>query len=162
MKYKQLKHLYYHKDYISASDDRYSPAWTGVASFFITGLGECINGEWERGLGKVGANVGLYLLAKASAYTFVYRGEEPLFALATYAALGGMVAIDIWSIVDAVKIAKVKNMYEHDLRSKYSLDMNLYPSVNYSLDMNLYPSVNYAFTEQGALPATGLTLAIRF
>ena len=59
MKYKELKGLYNYKEYESTFADRYSPGWTGVASAFIPGLGECINGEWGRGLGKFFGNVGI-------------------------------------------------------------------------------------------------------
>ena len=66
------------------------------------------------------------------------------------ALCAGILAIDICSIVDAVHIAKVKNMYEQDLRRQYSFDMKLSPSVNY------VPSGN---TLQ---PVVGMTLALRF
>ena len=50
---------------------------------------------------------------------------------------------------EAVK-AKVKNMYENDLRRKYSFDMKLYPSVG---------CIRSADRLQ---PAPGMTLAFRF
>ena len=58
--------------------------------------------------------------------------------------------VEIWSIVDAVRVAKVKNMYEQDLRKKYSLDVDL------------YPSVNYVQTSGGVKPTAGLSLALKF
>lgn len=68
-------------------------------------------------------------------------------SVACYAASLG---IEIWSIVDAIRIAKVKNMYEQDLRKLYSFDIDLYPS--------LY----YIDTAQGIQPAAGFTLALKF
>lgn len=62
------------------------------------------------------------------------------------AALG----IDIWSIVDAVRIAKIKNMYEQDLKKLYSMSFNL------------YPSINYIHTANGLQPTAGFTFALNF
>ena len=58
--------------------------------------------------------------------------------------------MEITSIVDAVKVAKVKNMYSEDLRRKYSFDMNL------------YPSVQYIPAGTGLQPTAGFTLAMNF
>ena len=71
----------------------------------------------------------------------------------TVVALVGSVAmlsVDIWAIVDAVQVAKVKNMYYRDVRQKYSLDMKIYPSVGYM------PS------SSGAQTSVGLALALEF
>lgn len=145
MKYKELKYFYNYKEYVPSLIDRYSPGWTGVASFFITGLGECINGEWGRGLGKFGGS--LLLSIVASSATYANDDATVSIAVACYA---GMLAIDIWSIIDAVRIAKVKNMYEQDLRRLYSFDMKISPSVNYIQNGNTLQ------------PVAGMTLALRF
>lgn len=152
MKYKELKHLYDYKDYVPGPSDRYYPGWTGVASFFIPGLGECINGEWGRGLGKFGGNLLLSMVAYGAYHSSRVSDVNPPEAAIplAFACSAGMLAIDIWSIVDAVRIAKVKNMYEQDLRRLYSYDMQLFPSVNY------IPNGN---TPQ---PVAGVTLALRF
>ena len=156
MKYKELKTIYNHSEYISQLSDRHSPGWSGVASFFIPGLGECINNEWGRGLGKFFGN---YALITAGYICSIYAANSPAYiaggtistcvyaALACYAAAIG---IDVWSIVDAVRIAKVKNMYEQDMRSLYAFDIDLYPSVNYIQSVN------------GVQPTVGFTLAMRF
>ena len=141
MKYKELKTIYNYKDFTPAISDRYYPGWTGVASAFIPGLGECINGEWGRGIGKFLGNVILMTTVNNNAY---YNGS---FALACYAAALG---IDIWSIVDAVRIAKVKNMYEQDLKKAYAFDVDFYPSVNYIQQAN------------GVQPTAGFTVVMRF
>ena len=66
--------------------------------------------------------------------------------------IGGLasLAVEIAAIVDAVRVAKVKNMYDQDMRN------------NYSLDVNIYPSFNYTHTANGIQPTAGLTLAMRF
>ena len=68
-------------------------------------------------------------------------------ALVCYTAALGL---DIWSIVDAVRIAKVKNMYNQDLM-KLS-----------SIDIDLYPSFNYVKMGNGLQPTAGFTLAMKF
>jgi hypothetical protein len=152
MRYKELKRLYNHKEYEAALADRYSPGWTGVASAVIPGLGECINGEWGRGLGKFFGNLALVTTANVfvqKSYVDAYptwQADIVVGAVCYVAALG----LDIWSIVDAVRIAKVKNMYEQDLKKTYAVDVDL------------YPSVDYIQLASGVQPTTGFTFAVRF
>ena len=56
--------------------------------------------------------------------------------------IAGLLAIDICSIVDGVRVAKVKNMYMEDLRR----------SGYYGFDVDFYPSVNYVRTASGVQP----------
>lgn len=127
MKYRELHTLYDHRDYTRSFTDRYSPAWTGVASALIPGLGQCINGEWGRGLATFFGNVALMSFAQSNCYEDASEVTQG-FAVACYAAAVGL---NIWSVVDAVRIARVKNMYEQDLRQTYSMNIDLYPSVNF-------------------------------
>lgn len=62
----------------------------------------------------------------------------------------GILALDIYSIVDGVRVAKVNNMYEQDLRKLYAVDVNL------------YSSVKLASLGNTIQPTAGLTLAISF
>lgn len=152
MKYKELKGLYNYKEYESTFADRYSPGWTGVASAFIPGLGECINGEWGRGLGKFFGNVALTTAANVfvqKSYVDSYPSWQTdiVVGVVCYAAALGL---DIWSIVDAVRIAKVKNMYEQDLKKTYAIDIDL------------YPSIDYIQLASGVQPTTGFTFVVKF
>lgn len=152
MKYKQLKSLYNYKEYEKTLADRYSPAWSGVASFFIPGLGQMISGEVGRGFAYLGGHLGGMILAPVitaagtDAYGYVSTGAA-ITALAIYA---GVIALDVCAIVDGVRVAKVKNMYEQDLKKLYALDVDLYPSVNF---------VQMGNTVQ---PTAGFTLAMKF
>lgn len=145
MKYKELKDIYNYKEYVPGLVQNHSPAWSGVASFFIPGLGQMVCGSAGRGLAWLGGYIGCNL----------FTGLAPLwvgdaaFAVALVGSFGAL-AINICSIVDAVRVAKVKNMYENDLRRKYSFDIDL------------YPSVNYVQTGSSLQPAAGLTLALKF
>lgn len=150
MNYRQLKRIYDFRDYERSYMDRFSPGWIGFASFLLPGLGECICDEWGRGLGKfVGAaacTTAGTLFTMAS-YVDANWGTDIAFAVIFYAAA---LSFDIWSIVDATRISKVRNMYESDMREKYAFDLSLFPSVN---------CVNFGNSSQ---LTAGLTLAIRF
>ena len=56
----------------------------------------------------------------------------------------------IWNMCDAVKVAKVKNMYFQDLQG------------GRAFEFELYPTVNYALTSDGSKPVAGMTLSMRF
>ena len=157
MKYKQLKNLYNYKEYSPALADRYSPAWSGVASFFIPGLGQMICNEVGRGFAFLGGAVGGSILAPlviASGATVNSYGEvvdvAPGAAIAGLAIYAGVAALDVISIIDGVRVAKVKNMYEQDLKKAYSFEMNVYPSFDYAMIGNTYQ------------PTAGITLAVKF
>ncbi len=167
MKYKELKTLYDYKSYTPMPYDRYSPAWSGVESFIIPGLGNMICDEVGRGFAWLGATAGCYLvtglgsaIAMGSFSTYHDDYGDPVIEentggvvvglLMAYAGAIGAFAVDIASIVDAVRVAKVKNMYEQDMRSQYSFDVSL------------YPTVDCVRTATGFQPTAGLTLAMRF
>ena len=152
MKYKQLKRIYNYKEYEKTFADRYSPVWSGVASFFIPGLGQMISGEVGRGFAYLGGHVGGMILAPLiiGAGTDVYGYVSTGAAVTALAIYAGVIAIDICAIVDGVRVAKVKNMYEQDLKKLYAIDVDLYPSVNFvQLGNNIQPTA-------------GLTLAMKF
>ena len=144
MKYKEMAEVYDFRLYQKSPFDIYSPAGSGIASFFIPGLGQMICGEWGRGFAWLGGQVGCYMLAGISAGT----DSDTLMLM----SLAGMLTIRIATIVDGVRVAKVKNMYMEDLRK----------SGYYGLDVDLYPSVNYVHTASGVQPTAGMTLALRF
>ncbi|MBO5418504.1 MAG: hypothetical protein J6A22_00320 [Bacteroidales bacterium] len=153
MKYKELKHYYHPSQYISGFGDRYNPALMGVCSWIVPGLGQAISGEVGRGIGYFVGMMGCSVLAGIGAGLSSVNAddEETIVAgsiLSLFASIG-ILTVDICAIVDAVKVAKVKNMYEQDLRK-----------MNYSL--NLYPSVNYVRQPNGVQPTAGFTLAMNF
>ena len=161
MKYKELKHIYHYGDWYSGLGDKHNPALMGVCSWLIPGLGQMISGEVGRGFGWLGGAVGCSVLmgvgagvsAGASYFdgSYWYYDEEQAIA-GTVIMLAGslaMLTVDICAIVDACRVAKVRNMYEQDLRK-----------MNYSFE--LHPSVDYIRMANGVQPTAGLTLAMRF
>lgn len=150
MSYRHLKYIYDFRDYVYSYMDRFNPGWIGFASFMLPGLGEFICDEWGRGLGKLAgaaacAATGAYFTV--SSYVDDNWQTDIAFAVIFYAAALGF---DIWSIVDAIRIAKVRNMYESDMREKYAFDLNLFPSIDY---------IPFGNSIQ---QTAGLTLALRF
>ncbi len=143
MKYDQLKKLYDYRMYRPGGYERYSPAWSGVASFFIPGLGQLICGEAGRGFGQFALSTMCDIVTIAS----IEEGIDGLPLLTSLAHLG----IAIWSIVDATQVAKVKNMYETDLRSMRS-----------SVEVEMYPSLNAVPMQGGLGVAPGMTLSLTF
>ena len=77
------------------------------------------------------------------------EGQEIAGGVVMLAGSLALLAVDICAIVDACRVAKVRNMYEQDLKK-----------MNYSLE--LHPSVDYIRMANGVQPTAGLTLVMRF
>ena len=159
MKYKELKNIYDYNEWRPGYGDRYNPGLMGVCSWFIPGLGQMISGEVGRGFGWLGGAVGCSVLgsigiAVESAAYSDYDGHhnEAQATVGTIIALAGylgVIAVDICAIVDACRVAKVRNMYDQDMRN-----------MNWSLEMR--PSVDYIRMADRVQPTAGLTLAMKF
>ena len=151
MQYRSYKDLYRPSAYIRLPGDPYSPALSGVCSWLIPGLGQMLCDEVGRGFGYLGGWAGCF------AFTCIGVGisyESPEIAV-TMATLGslGMLTIDICAIVDGVRVAKVKNMYEQDLRRQ---------QLSSTLDVRLQPYVSSLSTATSRTPVAGVSLAVSF
>ena len=142
MKYRELKDLYNYKEYTRGLVQHHSPGGAGIASFFIPGLGEMICGEGWRGLAFFGGCIAANVVSAVG----IQQGREIVYLVGSLGAL----TVKIVSIVDATRVAKVKNMYERDLMRTYAFDVDLYPSMDV---------IN---TAEGLQPTAGLTLAFKF
>ena len=159
MKYKELKTIYHHNDWVPSEEDKYDPSWMSIGSFVIPGLGQMLCGEVGRGCAFLGGALGCYaLLGIGSGIEAVaYSGDGADYnaglamtgSLITIASYLGLAAVEVCAIIDAIKVARVKNMYNQDLQKR-----------NYSL--NLYPSVDYIKMANNVQPTAGLTLAMKF
>jgi len=158
MAYDDYKNLYDSHDYSHCVGDPYSPAAVGIASFFITGLGQMIIGDGGRGtwmlLGDValvaaGISVSALTSTKdASGKTVPSTGGTIGAVCCWSAALG----LNIWSICDVVKRAKIKNLYYRDCEKlKCS-----------SLNVKLMPDFALVPIGQDVKPVAGLTLSVSF
>ena len=156
MKYKALKNIYDYKDYVKTDGAKYSVGGSAVASLFIPGLGQMICNEVGRGFAWFGGAVGsTFVMSVGAGFSGAGTelGNAQMAKAGTAVCLVGLaavLAVDICAIVDAVRVAKVKNMYENDLVKKYTFDVDL------------YPSVNCIETARGVQPTAGFTLAMKF
>ncbi len=158
MSYEELKGLYNPAEYIKDVYDPYNPVLYGVCSFFIPGLGQILEEETMRGLSFLGAAVGCGVVAgigSSMALNSAINGNGVVGLVGNLLEVAGglgVLAIDIYAIVDALKVAKVKNMYNQDLRR---LGYN-------GVDFKLTPSLAYVNTPSGIAPSAGLSLTVKF
>ncbi len=154
MRYRDYEQFYNPRDYVYATGDRYSPVAGGICSWLIPGLGQMVNGEVGRGFAYLGGaagcavltSVGAMLAAEGLIYMTSGQGYKSSVAIAgvaiMYAGLAGLVIVDICAIVDGVRVAKIKNMYERDVRtlsSVMSIDLQPYIATTAGVDpTNVY------------------------
>ena len=152
MRYKEYKRFYNKRDYICQADDPYSPWLAGWASYFIPGLGQCVCGEWGRGLSFF---LGTYLtgsmaIASLAECTACYVYDEQDYCYDSYnrdcsgavALLLAAGTIYVWNICDAVKVAKIKNMYYQDMYGRrQEIKLHIEPYVDYK-PISISPMAN--------------------
>lgn len=150
--YKINKYNYDYRMYMPMPGDANNPGVMGLASFFIPGLGQMLCGETGRGLAFLGSSVALKGIAIAG-YSLGTDWVETHHGWGTHAhyetsttgiivmvtGLAAAVAVDLWSIVDAVRVAKVNNMYIQDVRNNMS---NISIELNPFVDSNNYLGQN--------------------
>ena len=143
--YSMNKLKYDYRMYTPQFGDPYNPALSGVCSFIMPGLGQMISGEVGRGLAFLGGTygcmmvgmVGFAMVTGSSAqYDYYQAGTYRPNSMGitglglTLVGFTAMTGVYIWSIVDAVNVAKVNNMYIQNLRKTTSLDIQLAPYVS--------------------------------
>ena len=164
--YSELKNYYKASDYVKSDVDPYSVFWIGLESFGAPGTGQLIMKETGRGWAFLGASVvlsgtsrtllqGVLALAEKDADgKWDIPEADRSKALGYFAAIGGLMAaqlgLDIWSCIDAVNIAKVKNQYYQDTKGKHAFSATA------------YPSIDLARTGTSVVPVAGMTLAVSF
>lgn len=131
--YKVNKQKYDFRLYNHQVGDRYNPGIAGLCSFLVPGLGQMISGEPGRGAAFLGADLaftvvyGVGLVKAMTTYDVDYYGNETAEGGgAILAGLAGMLVVDIWSIVDAVRVAKVNSMTYRDTRKRTTFEINPY------------------------------------
>ena len=136
--YKINKQNYDHKMYVRQPGDPNIPWLMGLSSAFVPGLGQMISGETGRGIAFLGSSLALTGVTYAGLAIAVKdvetysdgstSGELNSTGVAIMlAGLAATIAVDVWAIVDAVKVAKVNNMYFQDVHgnlSRVEIDLN--------------------------------------
>ena len=156
MLYKDYKDYYNTREYVSQPGDPYTPFWIGFGELFIPGLGNAIMGEWVRAAQFFFPNLALGVLSLTQAGIVTSaKGNYPYFTNWYWVITLVRVGLNVWSICDAVHVAKAKNMYNQDLRALRSA----------SLDVKFEPYFAYVPTSISAnqlMPAAGLSLKVSF
>jgi hypothetical protein len=126
--YKINKSKYDYRTYKYKDGDPYKPGIAGFASLMIPGLGQMSSGSGGRGAAFLGGFVGcltIYAIGSSHYYedeTGTHGGPVPL-----YIGLIGALTVDIISVIDAVRVAKVTNLYFREkYMSGYSLRVSPY------------------------------------
>jgi len=152
--YRVNKTQYDHKTYVYQVGDPYNPTIAGVASFFVPGLGQMISGEGGRGVGFLAGYVGCFTLYYVGALRTIddinSGGDGSSGAGLMLVGLGSAVGVGIWSIVDAVRVAKVNNL-AFRAQNKSSMNFKLEPFIFNASTMNNKNNVS-----------TGLSLKMTF
>jgi len=124
--YKLNKQIYNPREYFPQPGDPNNPMLAGLGSFFIPGLGQVLCGETGRGLAFFGGSmacmgVSIAGMAQNMNATLSNSYNSETKGLGLFLA-GGIAYVidDVWSIFDAVNVAKVNNMYFQDMRGNLS------------------------------------------
>ena len=150
MKYKELKNYYNANDYYSMPGDQYSTARC-LWNLLLPGLGQMTMEEGGRGAAFLLGSLGVSLASTLIGGMLAYGNAPETGLIIIYAGNAAALAIDIASIVDAVKVAKVKDLYYRDIKNLAS-----------SFDVKLSPYVSPIKTASGIQPAAGLALTMNF
>jgi hypothetical protein len=111
--YKVLRKKYDYRTYSFRPGDPYNPGTAGFASLIICGLGQGMTGEGGRGLLFFTGYCGLFCASMVpfGKYANSHEGEDVKSLRIFEALFLGAIGIDIWSVIDAARIAKVKNLF---------------------------------------------------
>jgi|WetSurMetagenome_2_1015567.scaffolds.fasta_scaffold354651_2 hypothetical protein len=148
--YNVNKTKYDYRTYFHQVGDPYNPAVAGITSYLIPGLGQILSGETGRGLAFLGGYVvcsTIYLAGTLSIYFKNGPTESGLGLIAGGALL--LLSYQIWTIVDAIRVAKVNNLAFRD-KNKSSCIIKVQPYIG---------SINYYSSTK---PVTGLSFKFSF
>ena len=155
MKFREYKKLYDIKNYHAQPSDPYKPAGAAIASFCLPGLGQCLSGEWGRGAVIFASSALLKLGTISQVKTQQYENGElhKHYDNLFIPFLLTDITLWAWNVLDAVWVAKVKNMYGQDIRSALT-----------NTDFKVDPYFAFAPAAGSTLmkPVTGLTVKLRF
>ena len=120
--YRLNKTIYDSKHYTYQRGDPYIPSVAGLTSFLVPGLEQTISGEVGRGAAFLGGFAGgaiMIIVGVNQSFTYTESrpgNEDDLVLVASLVAVGFivMVGVDIWSILDAIHVAKVNNLAFRD------------------------------------------------
>jgi hypothetical protein len=118
--------------------DPYNPAIAGFASLLVPGMGQMTSGETGRGAAFLGGFAGCIVILGVGASSY-YELDGVTYGSPGLIYLGflGAIAVDLISVVDAVRVAKVNDLIFRD-RSKTGYILQMSPYIG-SLNNNKIP-----------------------
>jgi hypothetical protein len=130
--YKINKTKYNFKDYNYQGGDPYIPCLSGACSFLCPGLGQMVSGEGARGFAFLGGSIWFTILIgigmSQQASDIDSGGDGKAGSGLQSVGLTGLLAVYIWSIGDAVRVAKVNNLARRD-KNKTGYKIQFSPAV---------------------------------
>jgi len=140
---KYLKNKYPIKNYSYQKTDKYSPGLAGVLGL-VPGVGHMYAGEPIRGLLFLGG-LSASFVAFVGGYALAWSGEYMISLPLFFGGAIGVMVIYVCNIIDAIQVAKVKNLV---IRDK-NISINLIPSIRIKNQFNpintFSVSVNFTF-----------------
>ncbi len=125
--YKIDKTKYDFKTWTYEEGDPYNPVTCGVLSI-IPGVGQMVAHECGRGAAFLGGAAGCFLFS-VTGFGVAFGSNEELGGGMIIVGLLGIAAIDIWSIIDATRVAKVKNLAWRD-RNNTGFNLHMEPYIS--------------------------------
>ena len=129
--YRENKKIYDPKCYDYQKDDPYNVAGAALASVVIPGLGQAVAGEPARGGSIMAGCLGCWMLTFTLAKATIKPQKDKIFPDLNPTPLIGLLGalgIHIWSVDDAIRVAKVNNLAYRD-RKGASLEWRVNPTV---------------------------------
>ncbi len=136
--YKLNKEVYNTREYIPQYGDPNNPMIAGLSSFILPGLGQVLCGETARGMAFFGGSMACMgvsvvgMLQNMESNNFFDENNNVVdtkgFGLMLAGVLGYFI-VDVWSVFDAVNVAKVNNMYFQDVREEKEIGFLLNPYI---------------------------------
>jgi TM2 domain-containing membrane protein YozV len=112
--YRTIKEQYKDQNYSYESGDRYNPAVAAVSSVLIPGLGQMIAGEVGRGAVFLTANMAGFVTF-FTGFIMAFSDSSPNVAGILMLGGAGLAGTSyVWSIVDAIQVTIIKNLYYRD------------------------------------------------
>jgi len=125
--YKHFKRKYAKRPYTYSDSDRYSMVKAGFLAL-IPSVGHIYTGEPQRGLA--------FTVGMAGSVGVMFFGAAGLAPNVIYAGAIGISAFYIWDIIDAVQVAKVKNIA---IRNN-DISLKVLPNVDFTTAYNQLPN----------------------
>lgn len=149
----KLKYDYH--DYTKSSQDRYDPIAAGVTSSLLPGLGQIISGEPVRGIAFFGVYAGcaaIYITGLVRTVDILgagISGEDIREGGLSMMVMGGIATLGImvWSVVDAVRVAKVNNLAWRDKKLSSGLELEpFFNVISYTQNSSVQTGVSLRLT----------------